>query len=228
MQQGVGVLRNMRVLFVSAAALLAVPSAAEAATQWPSQSEYVAGSTASVTPNSTRTTEVLFARVNSRGKILRVIERTSARRGTVRFEFGAPGRYSLRVGNKTRRYTAVDGCTRQDGDRIEIRLQTSVVPIGETVRYKLLNTSTNRGCVLSGVGYAFKRLQGDGTWVDVPLSNPFITIGLTLTPWKAQLKTAALPPAANSPGVYRIVDQVSSRAGDQVRSIEAFAQFEVH
>jgi hypothetical protein len=145
--------------------------------------------------------------------VLRVIERITLQEGTVSMRLGRPGRYELRVGDAKRRYTATDQCLGDDGNRFEVRMVSQVVPVGGSLTYKLVNTSTNRACVMAGASYRIERLQPDGTWLHVapPLQTPFHAIGHRISPWKAFVKRVPLPAGVDAPGSYRVVEKVLTR-----------------
>lgn len=210
-----GRLGRMRFTLLTAAAMLLFPASVEASVRFPPDVTYGAGAYVKVTVEKRPPTVLVFSRLSDRGKVLRVIDLRRLRREAVTLQFGRPGKYELRVGNAKRRYTVGSFCAREDGNKAELRLASSTVPLGGTVHYRIVNTSTNFGCVTAGASYAFDRRQPDGSWVAVepPPLFGFPLIAYGITPWKPFDKQAALAPLVTTPGRYRLRDRVHYRTG---------------
>lgn len=228
----------MRLLLAALAAVLLVPTAAQAAgpkVTWPEQRTYATGETISVKVKSAERVRAALVRESASGKIMRTIARRTLRNGTFKAKAPAAGRYALRVGKRERAITVADPDTpvssgplppaepfepcRPDGDTAELRLGATSAKAGGTLPLEVVNTS--KSCLTLGVGYSFERLLADGTWVTVPSNQIFIALAVILGPGQHYAKQAVVPADA-VPGTYRVVDQAHGSG-----TINLAAQFEV-
>ncbi len=208
-------MRVFAVLAVLLAAGLGAPTAAQSSPpletarvqiKWPSERSFAAGERVSVKVVSRRhPARVALVRTTARGHVMRTVARRTLRDGTLRATLSKLGRYALRVtvgGRRWQREITVS-CARMTGDRAELRVATATVRAGEALPYEVVNAST--GCITIGVGYAFERLQPDGTWAPVLPYGIFPALGIKLSPGTAYAKRATVPADA-PPGSYRLLD----------------------
>jgi hypothetical protein len=229
----------MRLVLAALAAVLLVPTAAQAAgpkVTWPEQRTYAPGETISVKVQSKLRVRAALVRESATGRVLRTIARRTLRAGTFKAKAPTEGRYSLRVGKRERDITVAAPDTpvssgplpqptepteycRPDGDRAELRLGATSVKAGETLPLEVVNTST--GCLTLGVCFSIERLLPDGTWASVTGNQVCIMLAVGLRPGERLAKQAVVP-AGSPPGTYRAVDQVFG-----ARTIALAAQFQV-
>lgn len=226
----------MRLLVaLAAAAVLLIAPAAEAAgpkVTWPERRTYAPGEKLTVKVVSTARVRVALVRESASGKVMRTVARRTLRRGTFSAAAPSAGRYSLRVGARSRAFTVASGpaapqpseplpCARSHGDKAELRLAAPTVTAGGVLAAEVVNTSA-AGCLMGGVGYLFERLQPDGSWARVPTNLVFITVGVMIEPGRSFPKQVQIP-ADFTPGSYRLRDSVYGANG----AIELTAPFEV-
>jgi hypothetical protein len=225
---------RLLVALAAAAALLVAPAAEAAGPKvtWPEQRTYAPGEKLTVKVVSPARVRVALVRESASGKVMRTVARRTLRRGT--FSAAAPraGRYSLRVGARSRDFTVAAKpassprpseplpCARSHGDAAELRLAAPTVIAGGVLSAEVVNTSA--GCLMGGVGYLFERLQPDGSWARVPTNLVFITVGVMIEPGRSFPKQVQIP-ADFAPGSYRLRDSVYGANG----AIELTAPFEV-
>ncbi len=225
----------MRVILIAIAAVLALPTAAQASLKvtWPQQRTYAPGETLSVKVVSTKPVRAALVRESASGKVMRTVARRTLRRGTFSATVPATGRYSLRIGNRARSVTVASSppsaklpappgppCSTATGDRAELRLATATVRAGDTLHFAVVNTSA--GCLFGGAAYTLERLLPDGSWLVLNRDMPFPAIAFILAAGTKLDKQAPIPADA-APGSYRVTDSLTGAAG----AIPVFAAFEV-